>query len=531
MRTARDVDALRSWNDEWSGLVVAVLGLGKTGFSVADTLVELGAFVTVVTATADPERADLLEVIGARLIIVAAALDVADGPVDIALDNRAFDDRSFDTRALAIAALDGIAPDLVVVSPGIAPSNPMVRWCHDAGVPVWGDVELAWRLRDKQQPTPEWIAVTGTNGKTTTVQLATAMIAADDKRVVACGNVGVPVLDAIRDPIGFEILVVELSSFQLHYLDSMSAHTSVCLNLAVDHLDWHGSLAAYSAAKAKVYERTRVACVYNLSDDATLLMVEKAEVIDGCRAVGFGLGTPGPSDVGLVDDILCDRAFLDTRHSTALELTTLDRLEAVGLGSPHMVSNVLAAATLARSVGVAPDAIRRAIDAFRLDHHRTEEVGSARGVRFVDDSKATNPHAADASLASFESVVWIVGGLLKGAELGPLISRHAARVRAAVVIGRDREPVLAEFARHAPEVPVFEVASTDTDSVMPIAVALATGAAESGDVVLLAPAAASMDQFDDYGDRGNRFTIAVEELLGDRDYDDEHPAPSATSGD
>ena len=505
MSTARDVDSLRSWGADWAGLRVAVLGLGTTGFSAADTLVELGASVTVIAAAAEPERADLLDVIGARLIIAERDADATD----------------------ALAAVD---PELVIVSPGIFPRHPMVRWCIEAGVAVWGDVELAWRLRDAQQPAAEWIAVTGTNGKTTTVQLATAMIRADHRRVIACGNVGVPVLDAIRDPNGFDVLVLELSSFQLHYLDSMSAHTSACLNIADDHLDWHGSAEAYASAKAKIYERTRVACIYNRADDATRTMVENAVVVDGCRAIGFGLGVPGPSDVGLVDDILCDRAFIETRHSSALELTTLSRLEAAGLGAPHMITNTLAAAALARSIGVSAEAIGRAVDEFRLDRHRTETVGEVRGVRYVDDSKATNPHAADAALSSFESVVWIVGGLLKGVELGALIERHAGRLRAAVVIGRERQPVVAAFARHAPEVPVFEVATSDTGMVMPTAVARAFEAAQPGDVVLLAPAAASMDQFDDYSDRGARFTIAVHDLVGGDENDHEHPAPPAAPG-
>jgi UDP-N-acetylmuramoylalanine--D-glutamate ligase len=495
MRTAHEIAGLTSWYAEWSGLRVAVLGLGVTGFSVADTLAELGAEALVLANRADEATADLLDVIG----------------VPLALNG--LDD-----------AFDAFVPDLVVVSPGFPPHHPLVDRATSRGIPVWGDVELAWRLRDKSGRVAEWIAVTGTNGKTTTVQLATAMIAASGKRVVACGNVGVPVLDAIRDPIGFDVLVVELSSFQLHYLDSMGAWASVCLNLAADHLDWHGSVEAYREAKAKVYERTITACIYNIEDEATRTMVERAEVVEGARAIGFGLGLPGPSDLGVVDRILVDRAFLDDRHRSAIELTTVDELEAVGLGSPHMVANVLAASALARSLGVAPGVIRLALRAFHADHHRTETVAEAGGIRWVDDSKATNPHAAAASLEAFDSVVWVVGGLLKGVDVSELVAANARRLRAAVVIGADRSAVVDAFARHAPETPLFEVDTTDTKEVMPTVVRLSAAVARSGDTVLLAPAGASMDQFTDYADRGNRFATAVHDMLGGTADDHEPPA-------
>lgn len=495
MRTAEQIAGLTGWHAEWSGLRVAVLGLGVTGFSVADTLAELGAEILVLANRADEETADLLGVIGVPLALQR-------------LDE----------------AFDAFAPELVVVSPGFAPHHPLVARANSRGIPVWGDVELAWRLRDKTARVAEWIAVTGTNGKTTTVQLATAMIAAAGKRVVACGNVGVPVLDAIRDPVGFDVLVVELSSFQLHYLDSMSAWASVCLNVAEDHLDWHGSAEAYRLAKAKVYERTTTACVYNIEDEATRTMVEEAEVTDGCRAIGFGLGLPGPSDLGVVDHIVVDRAFLDDRHRSAIELTTTDELDAVGLGSPHMVANVLAASALARSLGVAPGVIRLALRAFRLDHHRTETVAEVDGIRWVDDSKATNPHAAAAALEAFDSVVWVVGGLLKGADVNALVAANVPRLRAVVVIGADRTAVVDAFARHAPETPLFEVDTTETKEVMPTVVRLSAAVARSGDTVLLAPAAASMDQFTDYADRGNRFATAVHEMLGGRADDHEPPS-------
>jgi len=502
MRSPAEVAALTSWHADWRGLKVAVLGLGVTGFSVADTLVELGAEVLVFASEADPQRSELLTVIGAGLVTRDLGADKTDD-------------------------LSDFAPDLVVTSPGFPPSHPLIRWAEGSGVPVWGDVELAWRLRDKVGTPAPWLAVTGTNGKTTTVQLATSMLIADGKRAIACGNVGVPVLDAIRDPIGWDVIVVELSSFQLHHTHSMSAHSSVCLNVADDHLDWHGSAAAYTEAKAKVYRQTQVAAVFNHDDAVTMRMVENADVVDGCRAIGFGLGVPGPSDFGVVEGILCDRAFLDDRHSTALEIITVEELGGVGLGSPHQAANVLAAAALVRSLGTSVSAVRSALLGFELDHHRTELVASGHGIRWVNDSKATNPHAAVAALASFRSVVWIVGGLLKGVAVDELVARHVGRLRAVVIIGVDRAELRDAFARHAPAIPVFEVETTDTEEVMPSAVSLSAAAALSGDVVLLAPAAASMDQFDNYADRGNRFASAVREFLGDEADDDQSPPPPA----
>jgi UDP-N-acetylmuramoylalanine--D-glutamate ligase len=500
MTPTRELDALRSWNDDWSGLRVVVLGLGVTGFSVADTLAELGCSVLVAAASTDETTAEILGVLGVELVLAEL-----DGGVPEEADR-------FD-------------PELVIVSPGFAPHHPAVRWAHRGGRTVWGDVELAWRLRDKTGTPAEWITVTGTNGKTTTVQLTASMLVAAGLRAAPCGNVGVPVLDAIRDPGGFDVLVVELSSFQLHYLGEISPWASACLNLADDHLDWHGSAEAYRAAKGKVYANTRIACVFNQDDLATRELVEEAEVVEGCRAIGFGLGIPGPSDFGIVDGIACDRAFLDDRRNTALELATTEELASAGLGGPHMVANALAASALARSFGAPVDAVRSALLAFRPDHHRTEVIATRDGVAWVDDSKATNAHAASASLGAFGSVVWIVGGLFKGASPDELIAAVAPRLRGAVVIGVDRGEVLASFARHAPRLPVLEVDTLDTGEVMPTAVRLAAGLAADGDVVLLAPAAASMDQFRDYADRGARFASAVHELLGGGADDDESPAP------
>ena len=478
----QDLEHLHSWHANWRDLRVVVLGLGVTGFSVADTLAELGAKVLVVAEKADEELVDILDVIGVTHITGESA------------------------QGLPMQVID-FDPQLVVTSPGVKPEHELLAWAAKQNTPVWVDIELAWRLRDKTSKVADWIAVTGTNGKTTTVQMVEAMLNQGGFRTAACGNIGTPILDAIRDPEGFDAFVVELSSFQLHYVKHIEPFSSVVLNLADDHLDWHGSFQAYSDAKAKVYENTQVACVYNLNDLATEKMVENADVQEGARAIGFTTGLPGRSHVGFVEDILCDRAFLDDRANSALEIATLDDLSNIGVLTPHLMANAAAATALARSYGVQPEDIKTALVNFRLDAHRIELVAEQDQIRWVDDSKATNPHAAAASLNSFEKVVWIVGGLLKGVDLGDLVSKYANRLSAAIVIGKEREAVLAALAQNAPGIPVTEI--SDQDNVMHQVVSAAKQFAKSGDVVLLAPAAASMDQFKDYADRGNQFAEQV----------------------
>lgn len=484
-----DLTQLRSWYAPgWHGLRVGVLGAAVVGFAAADTLVELGCEVLVVGERVTDERAALLDVIGAR-----TSLGDAEAQRD---------------------ALVAFSPDLVIASPGFHPDVPALIWSAETGVPVLGDVELAWRLRDKVGQPAEWITITGTNGKTTTTRLTTAMLREGGFRARACGNIGSPVLDAIREPDGWDVLVVELSSYQLHWMREVSPAASVCLNIADDHLDWHGSAEAYRAAKGEVYERTRIACVFNVEDPVTERLVRDADVVEGCRAIGFGRGVPRVSEVGIVEEVLVDRAFLDQRQTSALELTTLHALDEAGLAAPHVVADVLAAAALARAVGVDPKAIRDALTGFRLDAHRIQPVAEAEGIRWIDDSKATNPHAAAASLGAFGSVVWVAGGLTKGVDVAPLVEAAAAseRLRGAVVIGRDPSAFVEALARHAPGVPVTVVPDVDTDRVMPLAVEAARQLASPGDVVLLAPAAASMDQFTDYADRGARFAAAVRAL-------------------
>lgn len=467
-----------SWHDNWAGLHVAVLGLGKSGFSVADTLCELGAQVTVFAKSADQHYSELLDVIGAKLVLS--------------------DSESELTKLSKI--------DFAVVSPGFAPNHPAVMWLTQNDISILTDIDLAWRLRDKTDRVAKWITITGTNGKTTTTELVTHMLQTAGLRAVACGNIGNPILDAIRDPEGFDYLVVEVSSFQLHYTAQLNPVASAFLNLAPDHIDWHGSEQAYFDAKAKVYQGTELAIVYNASDPKTLEAAENADVVEGCRAVAFTTSMPSVSMVGFVEEFLVDRAFINDRYSAALEIAEDSDLEAIGVLSDHLRANVAAATALARAVDVEPLVIKKAISSFELSPHRIQKVLQQDGVLFIDDSKATNAHAANASLVSFDSIVWIVGGLLKGVDPTPLLVEHGSKLKAAIVIGADTAELEGLFAEHLPNLPLRVISG---DQVMADAVSSALEFASAGDTVLLAPAAASMDQFRDYADRGNQFQAEV----------------------
>ncbi|WP_035850217.1 UDP-N-acetylmuramoyl-L-alanine--D-glutamate ligase [Kitasatospora azatica] len=473
---------------QWQSLPVVVAGLGVSGVSAARVLRDLGAEVTVV--------------------------DGGDSPV--------LRDRAAELTGISVRLGDGdTLPEgtrLIVTSPGWPPSSPLFLAAEQAGVPIWGDVELAWQLRKPLPGTGEpapWLAVTGTNGKTTTVQMLASILTAAGKRTAAVGNVGVSVLDAVlagfdNEAEPYDVLAVELSSYQLHWAPSLRVHSAAVLNLAPDHLDWHGSMAAYAADKGRIFNGNQVACVYNLADPATEELVREADVEEGCRAVGFGLDAPGLSQFGVVDDLLVDRAFVPDRAKNAAEIGSVAD---VNPPAPHNIANALAAAALARAYGVDAMAVRDGLRAFRPDAHRIALVGEVAGVTYIDDSKATNTHAAAASLRAYDPIVWIAGGLAKGATFDELVQGAASRLRAAVLIGADRALIREALARHAPDVPVIEAAEGQTGAVaMAEVVTAAASLAQPGDTVLLAPACASMDMFTNYGERGDLFAEAVRGL-------------------
>ena len=415
--------------------------------------------------------------------------------------------------------------DLVVTSPGLPPTAPVLVAAAAAGIPVWGDVELAWRLDNSARygPARRWLVVTGTNGKTTTTSMLHAMLEAAGRRALLCGNIGDPVLDVLDQPA--ELLAVELSSFQLHRAPSLRPDAGVMLNVAEDHLDWHGTMDAYARDKARVLDG-RVAVV-GLDDPvaAGLLPTAAAPV-----RVGFRLGEPARGELGVRDGVLVDNAFGD-------ELA-LAETASIPVAGPVGVLDALAAAALARAVDAPPHAIADALAALRVGRHRAEVIAIVDGVTYVDDSKATNPHAAQASITAYPRVVWIAGGLLKGASVDELATAVANRLVGAVLIGRDRTLIRDALSRHAPDVPVVEVVTGEdsgvpgqiesvenhvtrvvdvsgrpvSDAVMAAVVDAARGLADPGDTVLLAPAGASFDQFSGYGQRGDAFASAVTAL-------------------
>ncbi|MFE9728245.1 UDP-N-acetylmuramoyl-L-alanine--D-glutamate ligase [Streptomyces sp. NPDC005794] len=465
-------------NVDWQGKHVTVAGLGVSGIPAARALHGRGALVTVVN-DGDDERSRAQ---AAELEALGITVRLGDG---VTLPE---------------------STELIVTAPGWKPDKPLFLAAAEAGVPVWGDVELAWRLRGPGAA--PWLAVTGTNGKTTTVRMLASILEAAGLRTAAVGNIGVSLLDAVLGDETYDVLAVELSSYQLHWAPSLRAHSAAVLNLAPDHLDWHGSMAGYAADKGRVYEGNSVACVYNAQDPATEDLVREADVEEGCRAIGFTLGTPGPSQLGVVDGILVDRAFVANRQKQAQELAELGD---VNPPAPHNIANALAAAALARAFGVEPAAVRDGLRAFRPDAHRIEHVADVAGVTYIDDSKATNTHAAEASLAAYEPIVWIAGGLAKGATFDELVGGAAKRLRGVVLMGADRALIREALARHAPEVPVVDLDRTDTGA-MSAAVREAARLAGPGDTVLLAPACASMDMFVNYNKRGEAFADAVRQL-------------------
>ena len=476
--TKVDVSTFNRQSD-WSAAHVVVAGIGVAGFACADQLLHLGARVTVVDAAdgeRQRERADILGVVGAQ-IRLGNGDDLPQGA------------------------------DVLVVSPGLSPNSPIIRAAQDQGVPVWGELELAWRLRGENPAA--WLFVTGTNGKTTTTLMLESILRAAGLRTASVGNIGVSLVDAVMDPQGFDVLAVEVGAPQLPFLYSASPVASVCLNLAQDHVDLFGSFEAYRDAKARVYQNTQVAAIYNVADAATERMVEEADVVEGCRARGFTLGVPGRSMLGVVDDLLVDRAFIENRADSALELGSVELVQPF---APHNVANALAAAALARAYGVPASAVAKGLESFEAAGHRIATVAEHDGIRWVDDSKATNCHAAQTSLVAYDSVIWIAGGMAKGQDFDELVQATGKRMKAAILLGIDREKIRTALTRHAPNVPIVEVNRTDTGA-MDDVVRAALGVATSGDTVLLAPGCASWDMFRDYSHRGDAFADAVTRLV------------------
>ncbi|MCW4355424.1 UDP-N-acetylmuramoyl-L-alanine--D-glutamate ligase [Hoyosella sp. YIM 151337] len=503
---------------DFAGKTVLVAGAGVSGLATVHALLAVGASV-----------------------VVADSREHALGPA-ITLGARGL---LLDTEAAAVPSsqvFEGVS--LVITSPGWRPEAPLLTAAAKYGIPVWGDVELAWRLDQAGVfgPPRRWLAVTGTNGKTTTTSMLHSILRAAGLASAACGNIGRPILDALMAGSGeapgprIDVLALELSSFQLYWAPSVTPDAGVILNIAEDHLDWHGSMDAYVEAKLRVL--TGRLGVLGLDDAVTSQLGARSRA---ARTIGFRLGAPEPNELGIVGDYLVDRAFSSAGDTTGVRLARVDEVRPGG--RPGLL-DALAAAALARGIGVSSEAVADGLRTHETGPHRNSRVAELAGVAYVDDSKATNPHAALASLSTYPRVVWIAGGLLKGARVDDLVLGARERLAAAVVIGADRSVIAETLQRHAPDVPVVEVFAGDdggvtvttiqsgragthlaasssqqvqggkatADAVMKAAVTVAAQLAHAGDTVLLAPSAASLDMFTDYGHRGRSFTDAVAAL-------------------
>ena len=389
--------------------------------------------------------------------------------------------------------------DLAIVSPGWKIDNPVIMRLKSAGIEVISEIDFAWKVKQVLAPNQKWIALTGTNGKTTTIKMVESIFKAAKVNGVACGNVGQPVVASVCSDQPYDYLAIELSSFQIQWSELPKYQSVAILNIAEDHIDWHGSFEDYAAAKLKLLKQAEKAFV-NKSDPELSKRVGKE------TAIWFSLQTPNPNELGLVENLLIDRAF----SATPAQANEIAELVDITPTAPHNVLNALAASALSLSIGIKYESVKQGLRNFSPDHHRMELVLSKNEINWIDDSKATNPHAAEASLLSYFQIIWIAGGLAKGASMDELVSRCAKRIKAVILIGQDRDLIAAAFAKLSPETKILRVDQVaDSMQLMNDVVKQAIELANPGDTVLLAPACASMDQFSSYVERGQLFAQAV----------------------
>ena len=392
---------------------------------------------------------------------------------------------------------DGI--DLAIVSPGWRMDHPVFEKLKKSGVEILSEIDFAWMIKQVVAPKQKWVGLTGTNGKTTTIKMVETIFKSANINGAACGNVGQTVIESVLNQKRFDFLALELSSFQIQWSQYPEYESVALLNIAEDHIDWHGSFDNYAKAKLKLINQSRKA-IANKSDK------ELATRIKDQSVTWFSLDTPKPGELGLVENLLIDRAF----SPTPAEANEISEIVDITPTVPHNVLNALAAAALCLSIGITYESIKAGLQNFSTDHHRMEVVLNKDEITWVDDSKATNPHAAIASLQSYFNVIWIAGGLAKGASMDELVIRTAERIKSVILIGQDREIIAQAFTKHAPTIELIRVDQiSDAKQLMVEVVDKAKSIATAGDTVLLAPACASMDQFDSYVQRGQLFSQAV----------------------
>jgi len=399
---------------------------------------------------------------------------------------------------------DLVGVGLAIVSPGWRVDHPLISLVREAGIELISEIDLAWKVKQQICPNQRWIALTGTNGKTTTVQMLESMLIESGINAKACGNLGYTAIEAVVNSRA-DILALELSSFQLEWSNLAHFEAGAILNIAEDHIDWHQSFEKYLAAKLKI---SQLADLVILNKDDQHL-AKRGKTLSK-PITWISLQVPSKGEIGLVENLIVDRAFIKGDAEALFEIS--DVTPSVG----HNVSNAMAAAALARSVGAKPDAIANALRNFKLDHHRLEVVHKSGGITFINDSKATNPHAAIAALYSQMESIWIAGGLAKGAAMDELAQKCQSRIKAAILIGSDAPIIKDALLKQAPNLAIY---TTDLNlkglDVMRSVMSIVKEIAVSGDVVLLAPACASMDQFKNYADRGESFTMAAKQAFNE----------------
>ena len=430
-----------------------VVGLGVTGEATARHLVAEGWTVVVADDRGGDAVAPRAEALGVDLVEAPSAEQIA---------------------TLVRGA------DLVVPSPGVPVGHPVYAAAADAGVALWSEIELAWRSLGGRR----LVAVTGTNGKTTVTTLVAAMLVASGLRAVAAGNIGLPLIDAVHQDV--DVIVAEVSSFQLEHTVSFRPAVATWLNFAEDHLDWHPDLAHYAAAKARIWRN-------QTADDVAVVNAEDPVVIEhaagaSSRVVTFGVHR---------GDHRVEDGRLVTPEGPLMAVADVPR------ALPHELANALAAAATAGAAGSTPGAISSVLAGFQGLPHRVQLVGHAGGVRFFDDSKATTPASVLAAIAGFDSVVLIAGGRNKGLDLS-VLRQASDRIRSVVAIGDAADEIAEAFRGVRPVVPAGS---------MDEAVRVAASTAVSGDVVLLSPGCASFDWYRSYAERGDDFVRAVREVV------------------
>lgn len=477
------------------------------------TLIGLPADVTrgePQVSVTSPYSQERIYILGAGVTGIACAksLRARDAIVTI-IDDHKTEVEGFSVELPAAVLISDC--DYLLISPGWKESHPLIIEAREKGIPLLNEIDLAWEICQERSPAQKWIALTGTNGKTTTVEMTAAALRAGGLHAVACGNVGKTVIECVDSDQNYDVLVLELSSFQLHWSERAEFLSCAILNIADDHTDWHGSFELYASAKTSILDRS-VTAILNGDDKE---VITRTTHWTG-RKVFYSLNTPKPGEIGLVEELLVDRAFVPDPQEAAMIAEVIEIKPTV----PHNVSNALAAAGLARTLGVTHADIRLALSEFTPGKHRIEVIAQRDGVTWIDDSKATNPHAAEASILSAFSVIWLAGGLAKGADVSSLIAKVHPRIKRAIIFGADQKLFASAFSEHASHIEVVEVHPPQdyviggaSNSFMEELVRQARLFAIDGDTVLLAPSCASMDQFVSYADRGDRFADAVRKAL------------------